>query len=53
MASVIEPMMMGGSTPWILYIVGAIAKGADVGAAIGTSATFGSMEDRAKNRADI
>lgn len=24
MASVIEPMMMGGSTPWILYIVGAI-----------------------------
>ncbi len=24
MAKVIEPMMMGGSTPWILYIVGAI-----------------------------
>lgn len=24
MASVIEPMMMGGSTPWTLYIVGAI-----------------------------
>ena len=24
MASVLEPMMMGGSTPWTLYIVGAI-----------------------------
>lgn len=24
MAKVLEPMMMGGSTPWILYIVGAI-----------------------------
>ena len=24
MAKVIEPMMMGGSTPWMLYIVGAI-----------------------------
>lgn len=24
MAKVIEPMMMGGSTPWILYIIGAI-----------------------------
>lgn len=24
MASVIEPLMMGGNTPWILYIVGAI-----------------------------
>ncbi|MBO5780541.1 MAG: oligopeptide transporter, OPT family [Muribaculaceae bacterium] len=24
MASVIEPLMMGGETPWILYIVGAI-----------------------------